>query len=107
MRPAYAIVFLALVADGRQPPAADVYAWDPMRSVHVPVVAFSQAAYEVAMANDPRHAKYVQRHTSAAEAAKKPQIKVLERKHKYPTLAVVISMTVLLTSMYIIMQFFS
>ncbi|OQS01176.1 hypothetical protein ACHHYP_01729 [Achlya hypogyna] len=87
--------------------APDVYIWNALHQRHDHVFHYSNVAHEAALEADPRQVKYVGLHTSSAEPAKKAHIKVLERKHKYPTLAATISITILVVTIYIIVVYYS
>ncbi|OQS05796.1 hypothetical protein THRCLA_20527 [Thraustotheca clavata] len=86
--------------------AKEVYAVDTRKQVSYQVFYYADRLHQKALEMDPRQIKYVGMHTNA-EPGKKSHIKVLERKHKFPTLATIISITILLTTMYIIIKYFS
>ncbi|ETV84735.1 hypothetical protein H257_03840 [Aphanomyces astaci] len=82
----------------------DIYRWEPSTQRHEVVFSYSNREHEVWMSQDPRQRKWFLTISNAVEA-KKTHVKVVERKHSYPILASIISLVVLLTTIFLIIRF--
>ncbi|KAF0732151.1 hypothetical protein LEN26_006222 [Aphanomyces euteiches] len=90
----------ASLVDSRQ----EIYRWDPSTQQHIAVFSYSNREHEMFVSQDPRHRKLFLAVTNG-DPPKKAHVKVVERKHSYPLLASIISIAILLTTIFMIIKY--
>ncbi|ETW00564.1 hypothetical protein H310_07148 [Aphanomyces invadans] len=100
----FLVLLLSFPAQEARANSPAVYRWDPSTQRHESVFSYSNRVHEVWASQDPRQRKWFLAISNAVES-KKTHVKVVERKHSYPVLATIISLVVLLTTIFLIIKY--